>query len=55
MPGLITGRSRKFLRRDVLAAALAHYRTVFAASDGKVKATFDIVYLTGRAPRSPRQ
>lgn len=46
----LAGRSRKFLRRDVLTAALEHYRNEFA-ENGRLTATFDIVYLTGRAPQ----
>lgn len=38
------------LRRDTLAAALAHYQTHHADPDGRLRATFDIVYLTGWAP-----
>jgi SAM-dependent methyltransferase len=43
-------RSQKFLRRDVLAAALAHYSAAHAEPDGRLRATFDIAYLTGWAP-----
>lgn len=39
-------RSRKFLRRDVLAAALAHYAAAHSDPDGRLRATFDVVYLT---------
>lgn len=45
----LAGRSRRFLRREILAAALQHYRNHFAEDD-RLLATFDIVYLTGRAP-----
>jgi len=38
------------LRRETLAAALAHYQTHHADPDGRLRATFDIVYLTGWAP-----
>jgi SAM-dependent methyltransferase len=48
-------RSRKFLRRDVLAAALSHYHAVNAESDGRLRATFDIAYLTGWAPHESQQ
>jgi len=52
----LTQRTEKFLRRDVLAATLAHYRDLFAAPDGRLSATFDIVYLTGWAPdESPQK
>lgn len=48
-------RSKRFLRRDVLAAALEHYAAKHADSDGKLRATFDIVYLTGWAPHASQQ
>jgi len=41
---------RRHLRRDTLAAALAHYRDHHSDGDGKLLATFDIVYLAGWAP-----
>jgi SAM-dependent methyltransferase len=37
------------LRRETLAAAMAHYRTAHGEPDGKLRATFDIVYLAGNA------
>jgi SAM-dependent methyltransferase len=51
----LSGRSRKFLRRDMLAAALAHYRARHAEPDGRLRATFDIAYLTGWAPHESQQ
>jgi SAM-dependent methyltransferase len=48
-------RSRKFLRRDVLAATLAHYHAANAEPDGRLRATFDIAYLTGWAPHESQQ
>ncbi|HEX3945392.1 MAG TPA: methyltransferase domain-containing protein [Rhizomicrobium sp.] len=48
-------RSRRFLRRDVLSLTLMHYEQGHAASDGRLKATFDIVYLTGWAPHESQQ
>lgn len=44
----LAGRSRRFLRRDLLAAALENYRAQFA-ENGRLTATFDTVYLTGGA------
>ncbi|HEY1961864.1 MAG TPA: methyltransferase domain-containing protein [Rhizomicrobium sp.] len=44
------GRSRKFLRRDMLATALAHYQHAHAEADDRFRTTFDVVYLTGWAP-----
>ncbi len=48
-------RSRKPMRRDMLAAAVDHYARHFADPDGKLRATFDIVYLTGWAPHASQQ
>ena len=45
----LTGR-HKHLSRATLAAALAHYGAKHADADGRLRATFDIVYLTGWAP-----
>jgi SAM-dependent methyltransferase len=41
------------LSRTALAAALAHYSAAHAEPDGRLRATFDIVYLTGWAPNRP--
>jgi SAM-dependent methyltransferase len=43
-------RSQKFLRRDVLAATLAHYGEQHADPEGRLRATFEVVYLTAWAP-----
>ena len=54
----LTGRRRAALRRDVLAAALEAYRTHFADhddDDGRVMATFDLIFLTGWAPSADQQ
>ena len=45
----LAGRHRH-LSRAALAAALAHYGAKHADADGQLRATFDIVYLTGWAP-----
>jgi hypothetical protein len=45
----LAGRHR-YLSRATLAAALAHYSAKHAEADGRLRATFDIVYLTGWAP-----
>jgi hypothetical protein len=50
----LSERRKSFLRRDTLAAMLAHYRGHHAA-DGKLNATFEIVYLTGWAPHESQQ
>ncbi len=43
-------RSRKPLRRDVLARAGEVYTERFADPDGRLRATFDFVWLSGWAP-----
>jgi SAM-dependent methyltransferase len=48
-------RSRKALRRDVLESALANYAARHAEPDGRLRATFDIVYLTAWAPHASQQ
>jgi SAM-dependent methyltransferase len=44
-------RSRKFLPRKTLAALLAHY----PRDGGRLRTTFEIVYLTGWAPHESQQ
>ncbi|MGS4945228.1 methyltransferase domain-containing protein [Meridianimarinicoccus sp. RP-17] len=46
----LADRSRRFLRRDVLAAACAHYAAMAGQGDGRVTARFDLVTLTGWSP-----
>ncbi len=41
---------RRPLRRDVLARALALYRERFATADGRVRASFEIIFMTGWKP-----
>ncbi len=48
-------RSRKRLSRETLAAALAHYAGNHADPDGRLRATFEIIYLTGWAPHESQQ
>jgi hypothetical protein len=50
----LSERRKSFLRRDTLAAMLAHYRC-HHAQDGKLGASFEIVYLTGWAPHQSQQ
>ena len=51
----LTERRRKPMSRAMLAATAAHYAANFADPDGKLRATFDIVYLTGWAPHESQQ
>ena len=48
-------RSRMGLRRDTLEALLAHYAAHHADADGKLRASFDTLYLTGWAPHESQQ
>ena len=46
----LVDRSRRFARRELFARAAAHYAERFADPDGKVRATFEILWLAGWAP-----
>ncbi|HVV28374.1 MAG TPA: methyltransferase domain-containing protein [Rhizomicrobium sp.] len=48
-------RSRAPLRRDTLAAMLAHYAANHADADGKLRAQFETLYLTGWSPHESQQ
>lgn len=43
-------RSRYFLRRDVLMRAAELYHQQFSDDDGRIRATFEVVWMTGWAP-----
>ncbi len=47
---VMTDRRRSFLRRATLMRAVELHRARFADADGRVPATFEIVFLTGWAP-----
>jgi SAM-dependent methyltransferase len=48
-------RSRQPLRRDTLTALLAHYAGHHADADGKLRARFETLYLTGWSPHQSQQ
>lgn len=48
----LAARRRGFLKRATLARAAAIYAERFPAADGRVTATFEILFLTGWAPHS---
>lgn len=50
----MTDRLRRPMRREMLARAAAIYAARFPAGDGRVRARFDVIFLTGWAP-SPDQ
>ncbi|RYE76361.1 MAG: SAM-dependent methyltransferase, partial [Hyphomicrobiales bacterium] len=51
----LTERSRKPLRRAVLLRAAELYAERFADPDGRLRATFEIVWLSGWAPHESQQ
>ncbi len=51
----LAARSRKPMRRDTLAQALEIYARQFTGPGGKVRATFEIIYLCGWAPHESQQ
>lgn len=55
MTNVMSERSRAPLRRDTLAALLAQYAADHADADGKLRATFETLYLTGWAPHESQQ
>lgn len=52
---VLSERRRVFLKRRVLMRASEIYLEKFGGSDGRIAATFDIVYLTGWAPHASQQ
>ena len=54
MTNSLSERSRAVLRRDTLAALLAHYAE-HHAEDGKLLARFETLYLTGWSPHDSQQ
>jgi SAM-dependent methyltransferase len=48
-------RSRKSLRRDVLMRTCEIYVAEFASADGRIPATFQILYMTGWHPHESQQ
>lgn len=52
---ILVDRAKNPLRRTVLAASLAHYGASHAEEDGRLRATFDIAYLTGWTPHESQQ
>ena len=51
----VAARGRRFTRRDALASAAARYVTNFAGADGRLPATFQVLYLTAWAPAPSQQ
>jgi NADH dehydrogenase [ubiquinone] 1 alpha subcomplex assembly factor 5 len=51
----LVARSRTLMRRDTFAQALEIYANHFTGEGGKVRATFEILYLSGWAPHESQQ
>jgi SAM-dependent methyltransferase len=51
----LTERARHPLRRAVLARAAADYARRFADADGRIRATFDIISMSGWVPHESQQ
>lgn len=51
----LASRSRKPLRRAVVLRAAQLYQDMFADADGRIRATFEIVWLSGWAPHESQQ
>ncbi len=51
----LTMRSRQFLSRDVLSRAIAIYRERFCDEDGRIPATFHLIYALGWSPHASQQ
>lgn len=52
---VLVERRRRFMTRRVLARACEIYLEKFRGADGRVPATFDVLYLTGWAPHESQQ
>ncbi len=51
----LIGRSKNFMRRDVLMKACEIYARDFSNDDGRIRATFQIIYITGWHPHKSQQ
>ena len=46
----LTGRPKRFMNRRILARAQDLYAQGFATEDGRLSATFEVIFMTGWAP-----
>jgi hypothetical protein len=51
----VAERRKSFTRRATLLEAAALYDRKFAGPDGRVSATFQVIYLSGWAPHASQQ
>jgi hypothetical protein len=52
---VLTQRASRPLRRDILARAAQIYAERFSDADGRVRASFEIVWIAGWAPHESQQ
>lgn len=52
---IIRDRRKSFMRRDMLAEAQRYYAAHYADADGRLEASFEIVFLIGWAPDASQQ
>jgi SAM-dependent methyltransferase len=52
---VLTERSRLFMRRDALGSAISSYASSHSDPEGRLTATFEVIYLTGWAPHESQQ
>ena len=52
---IITRRNRTYAGRDFFGQAAAHYANKFREVDGRVRASFEIIFLVGWAPHESQQ
>jgi SAM-dependent methyltransferase len=55
LSNVLVGRSRKPVSRSLLGTAVNHYQQNFADTDGRVRATVDVAWITGWAPHESQQ
>ena len=51
----IHSRPKNFIRREVLNKAIEHYVQHYSDTDGRIRATFEIISLSGWAPHESQQ
>lgn len=51
----LVGRSKNFLRRSILMRACEIYQEKFGMKNGRIPATFEVMYLTGWHPHESQQ
>ncbi len=55
LSNVMTGRSRKFVSRNLLGEAISNYQQKFADNDGRIRATIELVWATAWSPHESQQ